>query len=112
MGKQRRTVTLRDETDGPDRRRLCAYVDDDGNLHVDGQDLGPRTASVSGDGEYEWMTKIRSEDIPRLLTVLGTATDDDVLDILEQHWAGKKAVELEKLIRDSGIKRDLFTWSG
>ena len=47
-------VTLRSERSGRDVRTLWAHVDVDGNLHVDGQDLGPRTAPVSVDGEYEW----------------------------------------------------------
>ena len=45
-----RKVTLRDETDGPDRRHLEAYLDETDNLHIDGQDLGPSTSIVSGDG--------------------------------------------------------------
>ena len=51
--REGRVVTLRDEVDGPDSRHLWAHIDQEGNLHIDGQDLGPKTAIVSSDGEYE-----------------------------------------------------------
>jgi hypothetical protein len=50
----RREVQLRAERDGADARFLWAYLDDEGGLHIDGQDLGPGTAISSDDGEYEW----------------------------------------------------------
>ena len=61
----RQVVTLRDERDGADRRHLAAYLDDEGDLHIDGQDLGPGTRMVSEDGEYEWFTTIAAADLPR-----------------------------------------------
>lgn len=112
MTKETRNVTLRDERDGPDRRNLWAYVDDHGNLHIDGQDLGPKTASVSRDGEYEWFKTISATDVPKLLTLLGATAEEDILDVLESQWCGEKAGRLEQLLRDSDIKVDLFTWSG
>ena len=64
-------ITLRDEHDGKDHRHLAAYLDAEGNLHVDGQDLGPSTAQVSGDGEYEWFTIILATQLPQLSKALG-----------------------------------------
>jgi hypothetical protein len=46
----RRQVILRNERSGLDTRHLWAYLDDEGNLHIDGQDLGPATAPVSTSG--------------------------------------------------------------
>jgi hypothetical protein len=46
------------------------------------------------------------------LALLGATAEDDVLDVLEGHWCGEKAGRLEQLLRDSGIKVDLFVWSG
>ena len=112
MGEAVRTVTLRDERDGPDRRHLSAYLDDEGNLHIDGQDLGPKTAVVSSDGEYEWFQTISAPDIDRLLVLLGAAAGADVLDVLEEHWCGENAGRLEQLLREGGIKVDLSVWSG
>lgn len=43
-----RIVTLRDEKVGSDRRHVEAYLDETGNLRIDGQDLGPRRACARG----------------------------------------------------------------
>lgn len=36
-------IVLREERQGPDYRYLCAYLDAEGRLHIDGHDLGPGT---------------------------------------------------------------------
>jgi hypothetical protein len=112
VSNEPRQVTLRDETSGLDRRRLWAYLDDAGNLHIDGQDLGPGTAPVSTDGEYEWFKKISARDLPQLLTLLGAPSDASVLDVLEREWSGDKAGALETLIRKSGLRVETSVWSG
>ena len=66
-----RVVTLRNEIDGPDSRHLWAHLDQKGNLHIDGQDLGPKTTIVSSDGEYEWFETIDRSDLPKLIGLLG-----------------------------------------
>ena len=81
MNNETRRVTLRDERSGPDSRHLSAYLDDDGDLHIDGHDLGPGTAPVSNDGEYEWHEKISADDLPRLLVLLGAPADALILDV-------------------------------
>jgi len=69
----RREVTLRNEKRGADTRHPLAYLDDDGDLHIDGHDLGPATAAVSANGEYEWFRTISHEDLPHLRSLLGSA---------------------------------------
>ena len=112
LNQERRQVMLRDEESGGNRRCLWAYMDDGGNLHIDGQDLGSGTRSVSNDGEYEWFTTVGAVDLPRLLKLLGAPSEVDVLDVLEKQWSGSKAGDLEAVIRDSDIKVQVFTWSG
>jgi hypothetical protein len=112
LNRATRTVTLRDERSGSDSRHLWAYLDDEDNLHIDGQDLGPGTAVVSNDGEYEWFQKISADDLTRLLDLLGAPSAADVLDILEQQWTGGKSYDLERLIRESDIKVERFVWGG
>ncbi len=102
---------LRDEKTGIDSRHLCAYLDAEGNLHIDGQDLGPRTAPVSVSGEYEWFQQINASDLPHLLRLLGAPPEANMLDVLEDGWSGSKAGELERLIRESGIRVERFVWS-
>ncbi len=102
-------VTVRDERDGSDRRHLEAYLDETGNLHIDGQDLGPSTSIVSGDGEYEWRVIIKGDDLRRLLGLLGAKADANILDVL---GSGDRAGDLEALIRDSDIHVERTSWSG
>jgi hypothetical protein len=104
----RRQVILRNERRGADTRHLCAYLDDEGNLHIDGQDLGPATAPVSDDGEYEWFRTIGHEDLPQLMSLLGAPADADLLDVLQRKWSGARSYDLDKLLRESGIKVELF----
>ncbi len=107
-----RTVTLRNQRQGSDRRHLSAYLDGDGNLHIDGHDLGPGTGSVSGDGEYEWTTVYAAGDVPAVVALLDGAPGDDILDLLESRWTGERAGELERRLRDSGLPVTRSVWSG
>lgn len=109
---RRRTVTLRDERFGEDRRNLWAYLDDEGNLHIDGQDLGPGTAPVSDDGEYEWFQTIAAADVPRAVVLLGGEAGDDPLALLKRAWTGTRSYDLERLLAESGIPIRRSTWSG
>jgi hypothetical protein len=96
----------------PEPRFLWAYVDDTGRLHIDGQDLGPATAIVSSDGEYEWFETIAAADVPRVVTLLGGQPGDDVLDLLERDFTGTKSYDLEARLRAADIPIDRHTWSG
>jgi hypothetical protein len=98
-----RRVTLRNERHGSDARHLWAYVDADGALHIDGQDLGPATAIVSDDGEYEWFTTIRAEHVPEVVRLLGGRAGDDVLALLARDFTDDGSYELERRLRESDI---------
>jgi hypothetical protein len=110
--EDRRQISLRSEKDGPDSRFLDARLDDEGNLRLDGQDLGPATATVSSDGEYEYFKTVDAAHIPALLALLGAEPRADILDELEAHWTGPASYELERLLTESGIPAELFTWGG
>jgi hypothetical protein len=105
-------VVLRDERSGADRRNLWAYLDDEGNLHIDGQDLGPATALVSNDGEYEWFETISAEHLPQLLVLLGGAPGGELLDLLEERWSGPRSGDLESLLRECDIPIERFVYGG
>jgi hypothetical protein len=100
---------LRAEVDGADRRNLWAHVDDDGSVRIEGQDLGPATAIVSPDGEYEWVHVIAVPDVPRLVALLGGEPGDDVLAVLSR-YAGPASYELERLLRESDIEVRRSVW--
>ena len=97
--------------DGEDDRYLTAWVDEQGRLHVDGQDFGPATAVVSSRGEYEWFHTIAAADVPRVLVLLGADADADILDVLERDWTHDRSGAFERLLSDSDIDLDTFVIS-
>lgn len=107
-----RTVTLRNERHGADSRHLAAHIAADGSLVIEGQDLGPATWLVSGDGEYEWRRTIASQDLLGFRALLDIPDAADLLDALEQHWSGANSHELERRLRESQHPSGLWTWSG
>jgi len=106
-----RKVVLREERSGRDQRNLWAYIDESGALHIDGQDLGPATARVSADGEYEWFETIQPAHLPRLVDLLGGDAGTDLLDLLAERYTGAGAAELERVLQESGIPVELFVYS-
>jgi hypothetical protein len=106
----RRIVVLRDDRQGADIRHLEAYLDDEGDLHVDGHDLGPGTAPVSDDGEYEWFETIAAADVPRLVKLLGGRDGEDVLDLLTRRYTGPAASEFTLALYASDIPVNRVTW--
>lgn len=106
-----RKVTLRQERDGRDWRNLWAYVDEGGDLHIDGQDLGPATAAVSPSGEYEWFKTIKADDLATLIDALGGEPECDLLDLLEARFSGPGSYELERILREGDIPVDTHVWS-
>ncbi|WP_171166165.1 hypothetical protein [Streptomyces sp. I05A-00742] len=56
------------------RLYVNARLDADGRLHIEGQDLSR--------GEYEYMLSVKPDEIPLVVTALGGADGDDVLDLL------------------------------
>lgn len=107
-----RVVVLRHERDGQNVRTLDARVDAQGHLCIAGQDLGPMTAMVSDDGEYEWSRTYAAADVPRLFALLGGTPGEDVLSVLERDWSGRRSYELEALTRDCGIEFTFWSWRG
>ena len=93
------SVELRASRVGGNSSYLGAHLDGSGDLVLSGQDLGPGTAMVSSDGEYEYWYVVAAADIPTLLARLGSPTDADVLDVLATSWPGGRSFELEAIIR-------------
>ena len=105
----REKVVLREERHGADYRYLEAYVDEAGNVHIDGQDLGPGTAIVTDDGEYEWFTTIAVQDVPALIDLLGGGDDEHILTVLRR-YTGTQSYELERRLRESDIHVERHVW--
>jgi hypothetical protein len=65
---------------------------------------------VSHDGEYEWFMKLAAEHLPGLVEALGGERGADLLDLLEQEFAGDRSYEFERVLRGSGLPVELFVF--
>lgn len=70
-----RTVTLLDR----DRLRVWATMTGDGELRIEGQDLG----GYPGASEYEYALTVPAADVPRIRASLDATDGDDLLSLLE-----------------------------
>jgi hypothetical protein len=107
-------LRLRDEKCGNDSRTLDAYFVDNGALRIEGQDLGPGTAPVSDDGEYEWSYTYGAEVIPALVAALGGEVGENILELLARKYVGTAgSYELERVLRATGdtIPHAFSCWS-
>ncbi len=101
-GYVRRSITLRDEElPNGTRSALWAWIGPQGELHLDGQDLGDPALLPGGDGEYEYFRTIAAEDFPALLELLQGRPDDDVLALLARDYARQRSFELELKLRNA-----------
>ncbi len=104
-----RMVTLHEETKGPNTRSVWARIDREGDLHIEGQDLGPATSVISGDGEYEWFTTFEAGDVPRVLALLGGRPGESVLKVMKRDWSGARTSEMERRLRESDIPSEFYS---
>ncbi len=76
-----------------DRRVLDAYVDEDGNLVLEGQNLGPTVSEVFGDLDDEYWRKVKKEGVPKVLLLLIEARFDSALTFTK--WLNAHGIESE-----------------
>lgn len=98
-----RRVTLRAERRPSERDWLWAYVDHDGALHVDGQDIDPALESRFGKDEVEIFQTVRPEHVGRLVEMLGGEPGCDVLDLLAERCTGPGSYELQRLLNGGAV---------
>jgi len=102
-----RTLTLQNRMNGNIRLRLQAILEDNGDFTIYGCDRGPK--NDDGDRfEYIWEFTVNALHIPGLITLLGGADEDNLLEIIERDWKPVQGEGLEKRIRESGIPYGFF----
>ncbi len=102
-------IELRDVSDQGGTRHLTARLNEQGNLVIEGQDVGQAVEDSFGDGirEYEWVWTVRRADVPRLLALVQPARD--VLDGLKRRFSGDEAAGLHSFL--SGSEVPFSSWS-
>lgn len=98
-----RCIELRDIERGPDRLSLWATLTDDGDLLIEGEDVGPGTAPVTSSGEYSYSWHIPAGSLAELGQLVGLDQESDLLDHLAAEFSGPRSWELEGIVSRSGL---------
>ncbi len=83
-------------------RFLKASINTEGDLVIEGQDLGAEVEKFFGYSEYEWAWTISAKDCDRLLAALGG--EPDLLSALGERFSGENAADLQSFLQSEGIK--------
>ena len=108
-------VTLVESRDDQGIRSLWAETDDEGELTVLGQDLGPGVSAFFGPGntEYEFAFTVARGDVGSLCRVLGEGTD--VLSMLEHEFRSgrmRSSSQLQQLLNEHEIPFEFWSRVG
>ena len=105
-----RSVTMR-----VDRRvdlvsYLDAKVNRDGDLVLEGQDIGEHVERMLGSDEYEYVTTYRRADLPMVLEALGEEPGTDMMEAIVARWCGTaESFEFERRLTEADIPHE--RWS-
>lgn len=104
---KRNKVVLREQRREGDYRYLGAEIKENGDLYMEGQDLGSGVEEAFGCREYEWCWTVKAQDIEKLKIAIGS--EGEILDLLKKHFSNEKAAGLYKFMRDHDIPFE--SWS-
>ena len=101
-----RKVVLRQERGSGGSRYLVARLEPNGDLVVDGQDLGDGVEEIFGNGlrEYEWEYRVLAGDVDRAKEALGAKEGEDVLALLERLGPDEVERRLRAELEAAGIQ--------
>ena len=98
MSEERKyEVTLYKFKDGKEYSDLIAYVQGDGQLVMEGYDLGPSVKNLQGDSDYEYWIYVKPDDVPKV-----------VLELIKDRFNSFSA--FKDWLREKGIDYDFRFW--
>jgi hypothetical protein len=103
-------VVLREERSGSDYRYLGASYNKDGDLIIEGQDLGALVEENWGSGEYEWTLTISKADLPLLANALGIKKG--ILNELKNKFNGVDSNRLEQFLKENNVPTTFWSRTG
>lgn len=109
-----RRIVLQKERRAADSRNLWASLGENGDLIIEGQDLGPEVERFWGAGmsEYEWAITVRSAKVPRLVSALGGEEGDDVLTLLADRYRENPRSATQTFLDEQGIPNEVWSRVG
>ena len=91
-----------------------AYFDSNGNLVVDGYDIGKRVDEYWGDSDYEYTTTVLPVEVKKLypLFELPEGSANELLVALQSRFHTNKCYsEIQTFLDDHNIKYTGFSWT-
>ena len=102
-------VVLRHTSDAGGSRHLKASIKPNGDLVIQGQDLGPAVEEFFGVMEYEWAWTVAAEDCEKLRAALETT---DLLTALAEQFSGENAADLQNFLESNDIPYEPWSRMG
>lgn len=108
------SITLRAEHSDKNVRQLWARVAANGDLIIEGQDLGPGVEAFWGAGssEYEWTITVRAPHVPSLIAALGGGSGDDVLSLLAGRFRDDDRCVSKSFLEERGVPIEFWSRVG
>ena len=92
---------------------ISAYFEN-GNLVIDGYDIGKRVEELTGDSDYEYRMKISEKDLGLFCAQIGTGIEAGEAAILERMAMifniNTCFSEIGSILRQSDIPFEYFSW--
>jgi hypothetical protein len=105
-------ITLNEEHTEQNSRHLWASITEDGDLMIQGQDLGLAVEGFWGLSEYEWSIIVRSPDIRRLIAALGGKDGDNVLSLLAARCSESEEYASKSFLDENGVPAEFWSRVG
>lgn len=86
----------------------------DGEVRIEGQDLGPAVESIMGAGirEYEWTWVIDAADDAPAVEALGGAPGDDLVQVLKRWSKANGDRDPGVVLKDAGVPMNFWSRFG
>lgn len=89
------------------------YFDGNGNLVVEGYDIGKTVKEYWGDSDYEYSVTVPAEELKKLCTLLQLPADDKtalLTRLRELYHSNSCFSEIRDLLDKNGIRSEGFSW--
>src|SRR6185503_19330761 len=106
-----RMLTLRSERDENGLHSLSLCFEENGDVKIEGQDLGPCVTAWFGEDyrEYEWTITISAADASAYVRCLGGNPGDDVPELVRSCYNRDSDCVSTRFLGQHGIPNDLWS---
>ena len=106
----RTEVVLLDEWLDGESRHVTAKLNEDGNLVISGQDIGPSVERIFGSDEYEYSHTIPAAYIAAFFELLGAKQVTDILGAID-HFGRRRYLEIVDALEEAKKTMPIGFWS-